>query len=93
MQCYSFIYQNKKTLEEFIKAHAILTHQKILIQVFMGINDFTYIHTLRQELLEILPHAKIIGATTSGEISPKKITSQACVVTFAFLKTPIFKLI
>lgn len=86
MQCYSFIYQNKKTLEEFIKAHAILTHQKILIQVFMGINDSTYIHTLRQELLEILPHAKIIGATTSGEISPKKITSQACVVTFCLFE-------
>ena len=86
MQCYSFIYQNKKTLEEFIYAHHISTHQEILIQVFTGIIDYTYIDTLRQELLYFLPHAKIIGSTTSGEISPKEITSQKSVITFCLFE-------
>ncbi|MDD2640209.1 MAG: FIST N-terminal domain-containing protein, partial [Arcobacteraceae bacterium] len=86
MQCYSFIYQNKKTLEEFIYAHHISTHQEILIQVFTGIIDYTYIDTLRQELLCFLPHAKIIGSTTSGEISPKEITSQKSVITFCLFE-------
>jgi nitrogen-specific signal transduction histidine kinase len=86
MQCYSFIYQNKKNLEEFIYAHHISTHQEILIQVFTGINDYTYIDTLRQELLHFLPHAKIIGATTSGEISSNQTTFEHCVITFCLFE-------
>ena len=68
MQCYSLIYSDNEKLKAFIAQHNLQAHHSILIQVFTGINEYTYIENLRQTLLTLLPQAKIIGTTTSGEI-------------------------
>ena len=90
MQCYSLFYQNRQKLVEFIANNAIDTSATILVQVFTGINEYEYIKNLRDILLEVLPQAKIVGATTSGEISQDKVGDGSTVISISvFEKTQL----
>jgi c-di-GMP phosphodiesterase len=86
MQCYSLIYRDIQTLNEFVVQNNLQAQGNILIQVFTGINEYTYIENLRQTVLTLLPQAKIIGATTSGEISNHQTTTQESVLTFCLFE-------
>ncbi|MFA7084940.1 MAG: FIST N-terminal domain-containing protein [Arcobacteraceae bacterium] len=90
MQCYSLIYENKEKLFEFISKNKLTNFENILIQVFTGINEYDYIEKLQHTLLEVLPNAKIIGATTSGEILQDQIYDGSTVISIStFLHTKI----
>lgn len=70
MKTFTHEYSSKKILQNFIKNNFIKNYNdNLLIQVFTSVNDKNYIIYLRDELLELLPKAKIIGTTTNGEIS------------------------
>jgi len=86
MQCYSLIYTDNETLKEFVVQNELQTFPTVLIQVFTGINEYAYIENLRQTLVALLPQAKIIGATTSGEIASHTTTTHACVLSFCLFE-------
>lgn len=89
MQCYSLIYRDNETLKEFVVQNSLHAHEHILIQVFTGINEYTYIENLRQILVHLLPQAKIIGASTSGEITPDSSTTHECILSFCLFENTL----
>ncbi|MDC0933822.1 FIST N-terminal domain-containing protein, partial [Arcobacteraceae bacterium] len=65
-------------------------HGDILIQVFTSINNKEYILYLKDELLQFIPNAKIIGTTTNGEISQNgSINDSTVIAVSVFDKTQI----
>jgi hypothetical protein len=46
MQCQSLIYSNNVKLKEFIQTNRFESCSNILIQIFTGINDYAFIHSL-----------------------------------------------
>lgn len=90
MKSYSLEYNSKEQLKQYIKKNNILNSDEVLVQVFTSKNDREYIISLRNEILNDLPYAKIIGATTCGEISNNGSISDSTVMTFCiFEKTKI----
>lgn len=64
--------------------------EKLLIQVFCGIPDKTFVTSLRDELVEIFPQAQILGTTTAGEIVDGGSQDQSTVITLSqFEKTSV----
>jgi len=58
----------------------------ILIQVFTGNCDKTFLCALTDEINRLLPEAHIIGATTSGEILHGKVSGFKTVISFSFFE-------
>jgi len=74
----------------FIEDHAINQSKQTLIQVFTAVIDEEFIRTLRAQLLNLLPHAIIIGTTTDGEIIDGEIRTGTTVLSFTlFDKTEL----
>jgi len=91
MKTFIHEYHSQKLLEKYIIDSEITQHTgDILIQVFTSIRDEDTIVLLRKELLTILPYAKIIGTTTSGEISCNGALKNSTVLSISlFSKTSI----
>ena len=91
MKTFIHEYHSQKLLEKYIIDSEITQHAgDILIQVFTSISDENAIIVLRKELLTILPYAKIIGTTTSGEISCNGAIKNSTVLSISlFSKTSI----
>ena len=69
MKTFTHEYTSKEVLARFIKDNYISNYNgDILIQVFTSMNNKEYILYLKDELLQFIPNAKIIGTTTNGEI-------------------------
>jgi len=92
MKTFTHEYSSKKNLQEFIKNNFINNYiGDLLIQVFTSVNDKNYITYLRDEILELLPKAKIIGTTTNGEISNNGSIENSTVLSISvFEKTQIY---
>lgn len=65
---YSFEYIDKKQLDNFITENSLHTVENILIQIFIGNGSIEEIKTIQLYINQRMPHANIIGCTTSGEI-------------------------
>ena len=83
MRVFNTTYENKEGLKKYIKQHKISNCKNILIQVFTGVVDKKYIEQLISQLRDFLPNAKIIGATTDGEILEKKVSRFQTVLSFS----------
>ena len=89
MKTFNKLFTNRQNLQKFVNDNS-LKEKNILLQIFTGICDFDYICKLLDEIKSILPDAKIIGTTTSGEIVNDITTSRATVLSFSvFEKTSI----
>ncbi len=83
-------YKTICNLKKFIEDEKLNINDNILIQVFTSKNNSNFILSLIDELLSFLPNAKIIGASTCGEISNRGSISHATVISFStFSKTKI----
>jgi len=91
MKTFTHEYSSKELLNTFIQNNYITNYSgDILIQVFTSVNTKEYILYLRDEILTFLPHAKIIGTTTNGEISQKGSVTNSTIISFSvFDKTTI----
>lgn len=91
MKTFTHEYISKELLETFINNNYITNYNRdILIQVFTSVTNKNYIVYLRDELLSLLPNAKIIGTTTSGEISMCGSLTHSTVISISvFEKTKI----
>lgn len=83
-------YSNLESLQSFIKTNNI-NDENLLIQVFTANNKKDYISLLIENIISLLPKAKIIGSTTSGEISSKGLSESSTVLSFSqFQNTKIY---
>jgi len=91
MKTFTHEYISKELLKTFVKDNYITNYKgDILIQVFTSINNEDYILYLKNELLSMLPQAKILGTTTNGEISPQGSLDHSTVISISvFEKTKI----
>lgn len=91
MKTFTHEYSSKELLETFIKENYISNYNgDILIQVFTSINNKEYILYLKDELLTLVPNAKIIGTTTNGEISHNGSLNHSTVISISvFEKTQV----
>jgi len=88
---YNIKYDNNKNLNTFIKNNKnLLTSKSILIQIFSGILDKRLLLEICNTILNILPNANIIGATTDGEVIENEVTTKSIIISFStFEKTSI----
>jgi signal transduction histidine kinase len=91
MQTYSFLYNDNEGLEQFSKYFAHKEDENILIQAFTSQNNLQYIQQLVKNLLSVCPNAKIIGTTTSGEISLQGMCENSTVLSVSIFKNTNIK--
>jgi len=90
MRTINITYTSPQALHALIIENDLKNHTHLLLQVFTGICDITYIQNLVDTIKEMLPHIKIIGTTTSGEIIDGKAQDNTTVLSFSiFDKTEI----
>ena len=91
MRSFNLQYEDKNSLEQFIKSHSIKNYGNILIQIFSGLLDEEYILDLSSYIKKLLPQANIIGSSTSGEICQGKIYDNTVIISFSIFKDTVVK--
>ena len=91
MKSYNITYTNDKDLENFIYNNEELINSKsILIQIFSGVLNKNILLNISNIILDIIPNANIIGATTDGEIIDNIVNTNTIILSFTtFEKTNI----
>ena len=90
MKTINTIFMDNEKLNEFIKENNIAECENILLQIFTGICDIKYISKLIENIKKEIPHIKIIGSTTDGEIIDGRVLSRFTILSFSmFEKTKI----
>ena len=90
MKTVNYKYSNKEELVAFIDSHNIVNSKSILVQIFTGVVKVEFIEQLLFIIKEKLPHAKIIGSTTCGEIIHKEVHELSTIISFSsFEKTEV----
>jgi len=83
-------YTSPETLKVFVKEKNLQKEKNILLQIFTAQNNIEYIKDLIDTVKILIPHIKIVGATTSGEIIEGKAQIDTTVLAFSvFEKTTI----
>ncbi len=82
MNVHNTYYSTDEELEQFIDKNHILHHESILLQIFTGVCNKEYITELIQKIKILIPHVKILGATTDGEICEDQVTGSKTVFSF-----------
>lgn len=86
----SIKYKDLKDLESFIKLNNFFKEKSLLVQIFSGCLDYDILKNISSFILKTLPNAKIIGATTDGEIKNNEILTNSIIINFSsFTKTTI----
>jgi len=83
-------YQGNNDLSNFIISNNIKDCKNILLQIFTGICEMDFIEKILSQITSLIPHIKIIGSTTGGEILEDKALENSTVLSFSlFEKTKI----
>ena len=82
MKLINHTFTNIDSLEKFI-TNDLSSSQTLLIQIFSGTEDLFLLQTVLDFLKNILPHSKIIGSSTTGEISNGKILEKSITLSFS----------
>lgn len=80
MITYHLLFNESTDLKQFAQDKNIKNDKTLLIQVFCGIAEISYIRKLCQQLLYVFPQAHIIGTTTAGEIYLGEIERESCIL-------------
>ncbi|TKC18237.1 bifunctional diguanylate cyclase/phosphodiesterase [Robertmurraya kyonggiensis] len=64
----SCVYKNTDELKNLIKDNVLYEYPNILIQIFSSNNDLVELEKIQEMMCTVLPQAKIMGCTTSGDI-------------------------
>jgi len=79
-------YSGDTHLLNFIKKHKIVEEKEILLQIFTGICEIEFIKQLVSTIKEIIPHIKIVGSTTSGEILESRTFEASTILSFSIFE-------
>ncbi|HWQ73687.1 MAG TPA: FIST N-terminal domain-containing protein [Syntrophomonas sp.] len=87
MKTINTYYVDKAGLKNFVADNDRLLSsgdcRSVLVQVFSGICDANYLLSISRQVRELLPHAQIIGTTTSGEIMNGLVSGLKTVLSFS----------
>ncbi len=86
MKTLNLEYESKEQIENFILEHNFIYEENILIQIFTAVHDKEFILCLKKSILNLLPKASIIGATTCGEISNSGSLTNSTILSFSTFK-------
>jgi nitrogen-specific signal transduction histidine kinase len=87
-------YESLTELKEFVLKHDIAKEEHLLLQIFTGVCDVDFITKLVSDIKTLIPHIKIIGTTTAGEILEGKSYAHTTVLSFSiFEKTLVYNYI
>jgi len=90
MLTHSIVYEYEEQLKEFIEYKNIKKSSSVLLQVFTGILNESFIIRLVKIIKTYLPDITIIGCSSSGEIFNNTFLNKSTVLTFCiFEKTQI----
>jgi len=90
MKTYNHQFVDMPRLVDFIRASTFRHARTVLLQIFTGVCDTAFIRGLIQTTVDEIPHVKLIGATTDGEILDGDAFDQTTVFSFsAFEHTDI----
>ncbi len=87
MNVYNTYYFSDTELKQFIEKNSIQNHQNLLLQIFTGVCEKEYITGLIQKIKTLIPHVKILGATTDGEICEDQVTERETVLSFMLFES------
>ncbi|BBG65718.1 uncharacterized conserved protein [Hydrogenimonas sp.] len=89
MQTYNIYYESALTFH-LLPMEEINRAKSVLIQIFSGNSSRTMLEKLIREAKVFFPDAVIVGVTTGGEISDRKMTSHKILISIsAFKKTKV----
>ena len=91
MQSFNTQFKNKSSLSDFISSNSIDKYENILVQIFSGVINEKKSLNLSSSIQKILPNAKIIGTTTSGEICGGKVYSKTVTISFSVFESATVK--
>lgn len=86
MKQYELVYSNFDEMKSFIYNADIINEDNILIQVFTGVIEVEFIDKIIYEIRSVLPHSKIIGSTTAGEICNGNVYTSSTVISFTIFE-------
>lgn len=86
MQVFTHIYTTEKNLGIFFQENLPLQCSKVFIQLFCGTDDITLVQDVVTHIAQIVPEAKVIGASTAGEIVNGKMVQGAIVISCAIFE-------
>lgn len=81
MKSYTVVLHTGDDISKAIRNLGLENEKNILVQAFCGTVSETYIRELQKTIRTEIPQAKLIGATTAGEIWQDKISSNTNVLT------------
>ena len=91
MKSFNLIYKSKVALENFIISNSFSKEKNILVQIFSSIIDENILLDVSGFIKKQVPHAKIIGATTAGEIIDAKMYEEKIVLSFLIFESTVIK--
>jgi PAS domain S-box-containing protein len=91
MKQYNYIYDTQEAFYDFLESRDIESEGKnILIQMFSSEEKKERIEKIASEVIDTLPHATLIGASTAGEIISGRIIDKSTVLSISvFEKTSV----
>ena len=79
-------YTDKATFNAFVDENSFSNDQSILIQVFSSVLEKEKLSDILRDILDVLPQARLIGATTDGEILDNVVTTDKIIVSVTSFK-------
>jgi len=80
MKTNNIYYKDKESFNNFIIENSFNKEKNLLVQVFSSILDETILKQLLNDIITIVPQAKIIGSTTDGEILNNIVTTDKIII-------------
>lgn len=80
MRTQNTYYISKDDFSAFLKRNSFVNEKSLLVQIFSSILEKEILQTVLEDISSLLPNAKIIGATTDGEILNNKVTTNQIVI-------------
>ena len=90
MRTLNTYYENRDTYEEFLETNSLKNEENLFIQIFSSKLNKEFLQKIVDDVLSLTPQAKLIGATTDGEIIDNIVTNNKIVISVtAFEKSTL----
>lgn len=86
MQSFNMLFQDEKSLGEFIRSHSIDKAENLFVQIFSGVVRSSYFMDIAKIVKKRVPAAHIMGVTTSGEICNGEMLEESIVISFSIFE-------
>ncbi|MEN6350036.1 MAG: FIST N-terminal domain-containing protein [Syntrophomonas sp.] len=97
METINTYYIDDVILEKFVADNRKLLlnskNRSVMVQIFSGICDKNYLLSISKKIRGLLPHAQVIGTTTSGEIMNGLVSGLKTVISFSAFQNSELKVV